>query len=212
MAELIITHRQRDYLLKMPYQVIINGRLAGVMRTPQARLRLPAGYYTVTIRTGSFVPFGKKGKTIDMTLSATETIMVSDEGYNCLDFKDKERWWDIVFGIDLAAWFVALFLAIPHPWNIVYHVLSDGFFVAWLVRLFFVRKRYYALSAYTTGVPPEEVKPRKSRLERYMEEHRDEIMARQQQLYARQQERALNRQRRRYKWQQWKEKHLKRKQ
>ncbi len=211
MAELIITHRQRDYLLKMPYQVIINGRLAGVMRTPQARLRLPAGYYTVTIRTGSFVPFGKKGKTIDMTLSATETIMVSDEGYNCLDFKDKGRWWDIVFGIDLAVWFVALFLTIPHPWNIVYHVLSDGFFVAWLVRLFFVRKRYYALSAYTTGVPPEEVKPRKSRLERYMEEHRDEIMAHQQQLYARQQEHALNRQRRLYKMQQWKEKHLKHK-
>ena len=79
MAELIITHRQRDYLLKMPYHVIINGRPIGVMRTPQARLRLPAGYYTVTIRTGSFVPLGKNGKTIDMTLSATETIMVSDE-------------------------------------------------------------------------------------------------------------------------------------
>ena len=211
MAELIITHRQRDYLLKMPYQVIINGRLAGVMRTPQARLRLPAGYYTVTIRTGNYIPVGKKGKTIDMTLSATETIMVSDEGYNCLDFKDKGRWWDIVFGIDLAVWLVALFLTIPHPWNIVYHVLSDGFFVAWLIRLFFVRKRYYALSAYTTGVPPEEIKPRKSRLERYMEEHREEIQAREQQLYARQQERALNRQRRLYKIQQWKEKHLKRK-
>ena len=79
MAELIITHRQKYYLLKMPYQVIINGRPVGVMRTPQARLRLPAGYYIVTIRTGSFVPLGKKGKTIDMTLSATETIMVSDE-------------------------------------------------------------------------------------------------------------------------------------
>ena len=36
MAELIITHRQRDYLLKMPYQVIISGRPVGVMRTPQA--------------------------------------------------------------------------------------------------------------------------------------------------------------------------------
>ena len=79
MAELIITHRQKDYLLKMPYQVIINGRPVGVMRTPQARLRLPAGYYTVTIRTGNYIPVGKKGKTIDMTLSATETIMVSDE-------------------------------------------------------------------------------------------------------------------------------------
>lgn len=78
MAELIITHRQKDYLLKMPYQVIINGRPVGVMRTPQARLRLPAGFYMVTIRTGSYVPVGKKGK-IDMTLSATETIMVSDE-------------------------------------------------------------------------------------------------------------------------------------
>lgn len=211
MAELIITHRQKDYLLKMPYQVIINGRLVGVMRTPQARLRLPAGYYIITIRTGSYVPVGKKGKTIDMTFSTTEAVKISDTGYNCLDFKDKERWWDIVFGIDLAVWFVALFLTIPHPWNIVYHVLSDGFFVAWLIRLFFVRKRYYALSAYTTGVPPEEVKPRKSRLERYMEEHREEIQAREQQLYARQQERALNRQRRLYKMQQWKEKHLKRK-
>lgn len=37
MAELIITHRQKYYLLKMPYQVIINGRPVGVMRTPPAR-------------------------------------------------------------------------------------------------------------------------------------------------------------------------------
>ena len=36
MAELIFTHRQKYYLLKMPYQVIINGRPVGVMRTPQA--------------------------------------------------------------------------------------------------------------------------------------------------------------------------------
>ena len=79
MAELIITYRQKDYLLKMPYQVIINGRPVGVMRTPQARLRLPAGYYTVTIRTGSLLYLGKKGNTIDMTLAATETIMVSDD-------------------------------------------------------------------------------------------------------------------------------------
>ena len=84
MAELIITHRQKDYLLKMPYQVIINGRPVGVMRTPQARLRLPAGYYTLTVSpseggTLNYIPVGKKGKTIDMTLSATETIMVSDE-------------------------------------------------------------------------------------------------------------------------------------
>lgn len=90
--------------------------------------------------------------------------------------------------------------------NIVYHIVSDGFFVAWLIRLFVVRKRYFAFHSYVSPTPPEEIKPRKSRLERYMEEHRDEIMAREQQLYARQQERALNRQRRLYKMQQWKEK------
>ncbi len=203
MAELIITRKQKDYF-KMPYQVIINGQLVGMMRTPQARLRLPAGYYTVTIRTGGFVPVGKKGKTIDMTLSSTKTIQIADSGYNCLDFKDSGRWWDVVFTIDLVVWLISLFLTIPHPWNIVYHVLSDGFFVAWLIRLFFVRKRYYTMTSYTTDTPPEEVKPRKSRMERYMEEHQDEIMAHQQQ-------RALNRQGRRYKWQQWKEKHLHRK-
>ena len=210
MAEFIITRKQKDYW-KMPYQVIINGRPVGTMRTPQAKLHLPAGFYTVTIRTGSYVPVGKKGKTIDMTFSTTEAVKISDTGYNCLDFKDKGRWWDIVFGIDLAVWFVALFLTIPHPWNIVYHIVSDGFFVAWLIRLFVVRKRYFAFHSYVSPTPPEEIKPRKSRLERYMEEHREEIMAREQQLYARQQERALNRQRRLYKMQQWKEKHLKRK-
>lgn len=210
MAELVITRKQKDFL-RLPYQIIINGRLVGTMRTPQARLRLAAGYYMVTIRTGSYVPVGKKGKTIDLTLSTTEAVRISDTGYNCLDFKDKERWWDIVFGIDLALWLATLFFAIPHPWNIVYHIVSDGFFIAWLIRLFVVRKRYFALDSYVSPTPPEEVKAPKSRLERYVEAHREEIMAHQRKLYERQQERALNRQRRRYRWQLWKEKHLKRK-
>ena len=46
----------------MPYQVIVNGQLVGTMTTPQARLRLPAGYYTITIRAGGYLPIGKKGK------------------------------------------------------------------------------------------------------------------------------------------------------
>lgn len=162
----------------MPHQVILNGRLTGVMSTPQARLHLPAGYYMLTIRTGSFVPVGKKGKTLDMTVSSTLPIQVTDGVYNCLDFNEKGRWWDIVFMIDLLVWLVSFGLTIPHPWKIVYHVLSDGFFIAWLIRLIIVRKRYYTMTSYTTETPPEEIKPRKSRMERYMEEHREEIMAR----------------------------------
>ena len=206
MAELIITNKQGKGTAQMPHQVILHGRLAGVMRTPQARLHLPAGYYMLTIRTGSFVPVGKKGKTLDMTVSSTLPIQVADGVYNCLDFNEEGWWWDIVFMIDLLVWLVSFGLTIPHPWKIVYHVLSDGFFIAWLIRLIIVRKRYYAMASYTTDTPPEEIKPRKSRMERYMEEHREEIMARQKQLYERRQERALNRQRRKYKWQLWKEK------
>lgn len=78
MSLLVITHRQKDFWVRIPYQVIVNGRLVGTMNMPQARLRLPAGYYTITIRSGSYVPIGKKGKTLDLTLSSTAPVQVSE--------------------------------------------------------------------------------------------------------------------------------------
>lgn len=157
MSLLVITHRQKDFWVRIPYQVIVNGRLVGTMNTPQARLRLPAGYYTITIRSGNYVPIGKKGKTLDLTLSSTAPVQVSEYGYTCLDFKNKERWWNTLFNIDLILWLASLFLSIPHPWNIVYHVVSDGFFLLWIIRLFVVRRRYFAMETYITTDPPESV-------------------------------------------------------
>lgn len=211
MSLLVITHRQKDFWVRIPYQVIVNGRLVGTMNTPQARLRLPAGYYTITIRSGSYVPIGKKGKTLDLTLSSTAPVQVSEYGYTCLDFKNKERWWNTLFNIDLILWLTSVFLRIPLPWNIVYHVVSDGFFLLWIIRLFVVRRRYFAMETYITTDLPEAVYPKKTRMEKYMEAHKEEIQARQRKMYERQQERSLKAMRRRYKIQEWWKTHLKRK-
>ncbi len=211
MSLLVITHRQKERGMRIPYQVIVNGRLVGTMTTPQARLRIPAGYYTITIRAGGFIPIGKKGKTLDLTLSSTAPVQVAESGYTCLDFKNKERWWDIVFGIDLVLWFFSLFIHIPSPWNIVYHAISDGFFVLWIIRLFVVRRRYFAMESYVTPDPPEAIYPTKTRMEQYMEDHQEDIQARQRRMYERQQERSLKRQRRRYQRQEWIKRHFGRK-
>ena len=155
MSILVITHRQKQRGMRLPYQVIVNGQLVGSMTTPQARLCLPAGTYAVTIRAGGFLPIGKKGKTIDLTVSSTATVETSDACYTCLDFRNKERWWDVLFSIDLVVWLASLLFCIPHPWNIVYHCLSDGFFLIWMVRLLVVRRRYYAMQTYFSTEPPE---------------------------------------------------------
>jgi len=211
MSLLVITHRQKEFGMRLPYQIIVNGRLVGTMSTPQARLKLPAGYYTITIRTGSYLPIGKKGKTLDLTLSSSAPVHINEGGYTCLDFKNKERWWNILFNIDLILWIICLFIRIPSPWNIVYHVISDGFFILWIIRLIVVRKRYFDIQTYFTNEPPKAVYPKKTRMEKYMEEHQDEIQARQRKRYERQQERSLKRQRNRYKFQQWWQKHFKKK-
>ena len=169
MSLLVITHRQKEWGMRMPYQVIVNGQLVGTMTTPQARLRLPAGYYTITIYTGGYLPIGKKGKTLDLTFSSTKPVFVSESGYTCLDFKNKERLWNTLFNIDLILWLASLFVHIPHPWNIVYHAVSDGFFLFWIIRLFVVRKRYFEMKSYATTEPPEAVYPTKTFMESFME-------------------------------------------
>ncbi len=135
--------------------------MVGVMTTPQVNITLPAGVYVLSICFGGYLPIGKKGKHIDLTLSTTETIRVNETGYTCLEFRNKERWWDIVFTIDLVVWLVLIFFTLPYPWNIVYHVLSDGFFLAWIIRLVAVRKRYFAFATTYRDTPPEEQNKKK---------------------------------------------------
>lgn len=48
-----------------------------------------------------------------------------------------------------------------------------------IIRLFVVGRRYFAMETYITTDPPEAVYPQKTRMEKYMEAHKEEIQARQ---------------------------------
>lgn len=58
---------------------------------------------------------------------------------------DKERWWNILFGIDLVLWLIRFFIEFPYPWNIVYEVVSNGFFALSLARIWFIRNKYFQI-------------------------------------------------------------------
>ncbi len=149
MAQLLISHKQGKLSLNLPYGVFINGAPVGLMRTQQVRVSLPAGQYDIRVQFGGALRVGKKGRILDFSLSGEKRVRVSEEALTCVDFSDKERAWNILFDIDLALWAIMLFVTIPSPWNLVYHILSDGFFLIWVVRLIIVRKKYYRLDVYT---------------------------------------------------------------
>lgn len=156
-ANVVVTHQ--GLRVGRKYEIVVNGRLVGMMSTPQARFTQPQGAYFLTIRSGKYIPFGKKGKTLDCTVSTTETIRVEGDQYTHITFS---RSW------------------------------------LWPIYRIFKRKSYYTIHVTHSAEPPAVVRPHKSWLQRYMENHKDEIQARQEQLYREQQERALNRQRRAY--------------
>ena len=163
MSVLVITHQQKSLGFSLPYQIFINGSLVGLMTTPQIQIRLPEDTYTVTICAGAVLPIGKSGKQLDLRLSSSLMVRTSAKAYTCIDFKNKERWWDVIFSIDLILWIVLLFFTLPKPWNIVYHILSDGFFLVWLVRLIVLRKRYFTLSSYQMSDLAKKIQPQKQK-------------------------------------------------
>ena len=63
-----------------------------------------------------------------------------------VEFWHDEPIWDTIFNIDLVIWLLTCFIDIPSPWSIVYHVLSDGFFIVWLIRLWKKRKEYLTIN------------------------------------------------------------------
>ena len=50
-----------------------------------------------------------------------------------------------MFDIDLVLWLSSMFFTLPGTWDTVYHAVSDGFFLLWIVRLVLIRKRYFVL-------------------------------------------------------------------
>jgi len=132
-----LSQRTSKVTLPLPYWVFIDGHPIGVVKR-KADVRLNNGTYTL----GIWLVFrfwrweARLGKDIRL-LMLNEDVSV--------EFWHSEPVWDTIFNIDLVLWLITLFSEIPHPWNIIYHILSDGFFLIWLIRLWMKRKEYLTI-------------------------------------------------------------------
>ena len=141
MAILTILHRRRFYEVRLPHLVFIDGLYAGTMRGDEMQVQLPAGRYQVRVQFGGPISLGRSGKRIDLSVSSTRDD-VEVKRAATVAFHDRERLWNLLFDVDLLVWIVSLFI----PLSRGYKIVSDAFFAIWLIRLIFIRKRYYKLN------------------------------------------------------------------
>ena len=139
---LTIRHIRHWYEPRLPHAVFLDGLYAGMLKDDQLQLNAPRGNYDLKVQFGGRVPIGKRGKTIDISVSSTKQIEVPYVGDVEYVFHDRERLWNIMFDIDLIAWVVSWFVTMPP----LYKIISDVFFAVWLVRLVLIRKRYYKIT------------------------------------------------------------------
>lgn len=159
MAQVTITHIDRGLPLGLPYIIYVDGQAVGMMQMPQARMNLPAGKHSLMVRCGGYfrLPFTKK--TFSAFVEAFDTIDVQEEQYTEVQFENREKWWNILFDVDLVLWLVRIFATIPEPWGLVYDVVSNVSFALWLVHFYLYRKRYFRFRVTHSATPPAEVHP-----------------------------------------------------
>ena len=142
MSEVIIRHKQGLIKLPLPYFIYINGQFVGFMRGDETKGVLPAGSYHVEIK----LPL--RLFKWDVSLSSSARLTIKEFETKTIVFQDREQWWDRLFTIDLVLYLTSFFITIPSPWNIVYHVLSDGFFLIWLIRLWRIRRNFFKIDIH----------------------------------------------------------------
>jgi len=125
--------------------VFLDGLYAGMLKDGRLQLNAPHGNYELKVQFGGRVPIGKRGKSIDISVSSTMPIKVPITGDVEYVFHDRERLWNLLFDIDLIVWVVSWFVTMPP----LYKILSDTFFAVWMVRLILIRKKYYKITTNT---------------------------------------------------------------
>ncbi len=152
MAQLLIRDQEKS-LFQFPHSIFIDNQFVGIIgRTGSDQFRLtnkkmnaivnlPEGTYSVRIQ--SLIPF----------ISSSADVSLTDSEIAVFDFASHEFWWDILFWIDFFAWLVFLFVKIPSPYNLIYHIVSDVAFAIWLIHEFRIRKNYFQISVSKIPVP-----------------------------------------------------------
>ncbi len=159
MAQVTITHIDRGLPIGLPYLVLVDGCPVGMMQNPQAKMTLPAGQHHLTIRCGGYLPIPFTKKTVTLSVEAGETIDCPENQYTEVQFENRERWWNILFDVDLVLWIVRFFVTFPEPWGLIYDIVSNVSFAIWLLHFYLYRKRYFRFRVMHTDTPPAVVHP-----------------------------------------------------
>lgn len=143
---LIIRHRRRFYEPRLPHFIFVDGLYAGTMRDDEFTIKMPSGTYSLRIQFGGRLPLRlwnrlfDTNRSVDLSLSSTiRDLKITNNSDTTVEFHDSERLWNLLFDIDLIAWIVSFFVTFPP----LYKIMSDAFFAIWLLRLLFIRRRYY---------------------------------------------------------------------
>ena len=103
-------------------------------------IEIPQGVYEITIQ--SLFPF----------IKTSAVVKVDQNVDNIMEFEDKERYWDILFSIDMLLWIASLFIELNRPYSTIYNIISEGFFIIWLIDIIVSRKRYFRITSYQKSI------------------------------------------------------------
>ena len=135
----LVLHKKEQFGIKMPipYFISINDKVIGATKLPKIQIEMPAGIYKIGVK--YLFPLWK----CEFSLSSETNIIIKENETLEYEFFHNEKIWNILFDIDLILWIAELFFTLPHPWNIIYKICSNGFFIIWIIRLFVIRKKYF---------------------------------------------------------------------
>lgn len=145
---LTIRHQRHFFEPHLPHLVFIDGHYAATMQGDETTMQIPSGDYALRIQCGGRMALRllsritRSQRSVDLSVSSSTQLHIERTSrQTTVTFRDRERLWNILFDLDLVAWFVSLFVTFPP----IYRIVSDAFFVIWLVRLIAIRKRYYTI-------------------------------------------------------------------
>lgn len=132
---LLTLHRKQLFKLSIPYWVFINEQPVGIMQSKKVNIQIPPGQYDLSIR---IILALWKWR---FQIRGEKKVILQEGQHLHLLITDRERWWNILFDIDLVFWIAKLFFELPYPWNTIYEVVSNGFFVLWAIRIWYTETR-----------------------------------------------------------------------
>ena len=141
-SSVLSIHRKQLFNIALPYWIFIDGQAVGVMGTNDVNINIPPGTYNIGVKI--VLQFFKWRLSI-----GTEQQLHLNAGSNThLLIKDREKWWNLLFDIDLVLCLLNFFITLPSPWGTVYDMVSNGFFLLWAIHVWTIRTRFFTFTIH----------------------------------------------------------------